>query len=981
MLNPDSVDRQLDEDVSPAGGLTANSSATLLPTRPLDSETEFYSEYPWSLNMLPKFGEMLRYLSRELERLDNIQRDWRCSEVWTNIFLLTGTITNTVDDLLLGDYYDLSKIAASLPVPGLAIRLGNKVLDIPGAVRTQRLRGLRSWRDKWAAVVDDFLTQSFEDGRLIPSVDSRTKGRCLDLLAAGLPSKLLQQRPRIPAYFRSRDFTHFDCIQQGLKFVNAYSELARPVQVAGLRTAGSYLAPLLCALLRSRGYQDVDWVTFRPRKFLGEFEKAKLLRARRKGARVLIVDEPVLSGTTLAKTVSILRGMGFSDGDIVELLPIDPACPDWRDSPYIQAVSKIGAIPLEPAERYKQELLDSAKVEPLLNEYFRNLGYDSAKVVSSPRVEAMNFEWKNRPAEKIDSRLKRVFEVQLCGPSGSEIRYVFAKSVGWGWMGYHAFLAGQQLSGFVPPILGQRDGILYAEWLPQDSEGAVSKLDRGRLVNFLADYVVTRSRSLTFESDPSPALIRDGEHKSFEHLAGILNRAYNSRAIGALQRPRIRQRLSRQITPAPNLTDSRMAAGEWIRFGSQLLKTDFEHHCQGKNETYSTDPAYDLADAILQFGLSQEEAARLVDRYSEETGDEISERRLFFNKLAVGTWSQHKALGGLSGPRQLRHQAELNQQYIDAWNFLVTETVRECGKLCQPRNAIQWQEPIIILDIDGVLDRMVFSFPSTTAAGIRAVSLFHAHGFTVALDTARTLREVKEYCRAYGFAGGVAEYGSVAWDSVSGCARPLISRESLDQIAKVRNALQNMPGIFLNENYEYSLRAFTYQPQRMAPLPPLLAENLIARLNADRLQIHHTGLDTAILAKEVDKGTGLLGLLDLVGMPKAKTVAIGDSEADLPMFHVSSQSFAPSQVSCANLARLFGCQISDNPAQVGLFSIARKIAHPDGRTCDRCQEVDRFWPKEKDLFVELLETADQKRLPILLRSLFKPSALLSLLKK
>jgi len=27
------------------------------------------------------------------------------------------------------------------------------------------------------------------------------------------------------------------------------------------------------------------------------------------------------------------------------------------------------------------------------------------------------------------------------------------KSVGWGWLGYHAFLAGRRLSEFVPPIL------------------------------------------------------------------------------------------------------------------------------------------------------------------------------------------------------------------------------------------------------------------------------------------------------------------------------------------------------------------------------------------------------------------------------------------------------------------------------------------------------------------------------------------------
>ena len=39
------------------------------------------------------------------------------------------------------------------------------------------------------------------------------------------------------------------------------------------------------------------------------------------------------------------------------------------------------------------------------------------------------------------------------------------------WLGYHAFLAGHRLAGFVPPVLGLRDGVLYSEWLPQPPAG------------------------------------------------------------------------------------------------------------------------------------------------------------------------------------------------------------------------------------------------------------------------------------------------------------------------------------------------------------------------------------------------------------------------------------------------------------------------------------------------------------------------------
>jgi len=67
-----------------------------------------------------------------------------------------------------------------------------------------------------------------------------------------------------------------------------------------------------------------------------------------------------------------------------------------------------------------------------------------------------------------------------------ETRYVLAKSVGWGWLGYHAFLAAEALAEFVPPVLGLRQGILYTEWLPQRAGLALG--DRAALVRRAASY-------------------------------------------------------------------------------------------------------------------------------------------------------------------------------------------------------------------------------------------------------------------------------------------------------------------------------------------------------------------------------------------------------------------------------------------------------------------------------------------------------------
>src|SRR5205807_8806137 len=123
---------------------------------------------------------------------------------------------------------------------------------------------------------------------------------------------------------------------------------------------------------------------------------------------------------------------------------------------------------------------------------------------------------------------------------------------------------------------------------------------------------------------------------------------------------------------------------------------------------------------------------------------------------------------------------------------------RFSGGLCHRPDAPRWRSPVAVLDLDGVVDRRVFGFPCTTAAGIEALSLLHAHDHAVVVDTARSVAEVQEYCQSYGFAGGVAEYGSYAWDAVGQRGRALVSPESLRQLDAARQELAQLPGVFLD---------------------------------------------------------------------------------------------------------------------------------------------------------------------------------------
>ena len=951
----------------------AHAGFSSLRVKPVAAEADFYNQYSWALSVFPTIREVLDRLSEQLSKLECIEPGWQKGEVITNIFLLACSVTDTLDDYLAGNAYDFSKVSQAFPSAALGVAILNRLLAEAGRVREVRLARLRAWSEAWRSAVTDFLRNAMV-GEPARDVLVQQCGRLAGLLPPKFPKGMWNARPKLPAFFRSRDFAPFDCLELGRKFVDRFPDGERPVIVLGLRTAGSFLAPLLCSYLRTR-LPAVDWIAVRPKKGLVSWERAELRKAASRRARVLVIDESIHSGQTLASAIVLLRRVGFKDDDIVVLNPAEPAFPDWKDSQVFQCLPKIQTITLEPADRYKQRLLDSHSVDALLREYFSAQGFENARIAYDPKIEALNSGWRTALPERVDVRLKRLYAVQLTNAGGrSEIRYVLAKSVGWGWLGYHAFHAGQALAEFVPPMLGLREGILFTEWLPEGQNTLAAFPARKLVMETLGAYVAARTTKLKFDSNPLPDLGREGRHKGLEMLAAALSQAYGSRVAAAAKRSRIEETLS-QSCDLSVLTDSKMAADEWIAVGSGLVKADFEHHGQGKNELGMTDPAYDLADAIFHFGFSEDEARQLIEKYFIESGDVQAEERLFLNKLLAGLWAQNLAILGLQNPRLASRRQEFHQQYTSAWNFLVCQTVRECGSLCRISDKVSWHRPLVVIDVDGVLDRMVFGFPSTTAAGIKALSLFACHGFTVALNTARTLREVKEYCAAYGLAGGVAEYGAVAWDRLTNRQLSLVDAESMRQLEEAQLALRKIPGVVLNEDYQYSLRAFIYQSGRTMPLPRLIAQDLLAGLKLDRLQAHHTGIDTAITCRETDKGKGLLALLSLARLAATDVTAIGDSEPDLAMFRVAARSFAPANVSCRREAQLLGCHIAKSAYQPGLLEIARRIIHPRGGACRYCRDVESRWLKDKRLFVSLLNAADKKPLSLLLRNWFDPSLL------
>jgi hydroxymethylpyrimidine pyrophosphatase-like HAD family hydrolase len=944
----------------------------------LPAETNFYSAYDWCLDPHLTVGEAIERLAGEIDRLPSTPGGWQTVEVTTNMYLLSCSLLNGIDEYVRGHTLRLPAQLAKTRPGRIALWATEKVTEtLPKQNRTR----VRRWKEEWENGLDGFfvvLARRDSD----PASFAESAQKLSGLLQSQLPSDLLDLRLGVPSAFGRLDLTHFDVLTLGRRFVQQYPDRSHPILLLGLRTAGTYFSALLRSFFKAEGYQQVASLTVQPKKGPSRRERKELARYAKQGFTLAIVDDPPNTGDTIVLAVDIARQAGFDLARIKALVPTHPATRNWANT-----LPDWLVITLEPERWRKHQLLDPKNVENRLAEYFTRQGFSDVRVVGSRRADELNAGLQNGSNRNRGAMLKRIFEVQLWTPQGkNETRYVLAKSVGLGYLGYPAFLAAHRLSDFVPPVLGLRDGILYTEWLPQHSGAGDVRSDREIWIETTAAYVAARTRLLSL---PKRRAAGKAIHENgLVLLAKSFGRAYGRFVLDVPMRSWIQQRLYRLHCPFPTLIDANMGHAKWIEGKFGPLKTGYYGHGLGKTQLNAIDPAYDLAETILSFALSPEEEGRLIRRYIEYSGDTEVGQRLFMNKLLAGLWTMESAQEHLFGVMQTgQRQQELHRRFLGAWDFLIVQTARFCGARCRPSRPGSWRQPLVMLDIDGVLDQRVFGYPCTTAAGMEALSLLATHGYSVALNTARSAAEVKDYCEAYGLAGGVAEHGAYLWDAVAQCGQPLVDQETMVQLDELREQLRRIPGVFLDDRHQYSIRAFMFEmrPRSLllrllnsirsfgvgqgvpTPLPTLVVNHLITTLRLDRLSFHHTMIDTAIVAKDTDKGTGLTALRDRVLGPDAETIAIGDTEADLPMFRAATRSFAPAQISCRRRARLLGCEISRYRYQRGLLDIVRTLlgCGPGGDPIERANESDG-----ETLFLDLLRAADHPNARALVRALF-----------
>lgn len=939
----------------------------------LEDEREFYSCYPWCVNAYPRVGDAIRFLREELKRVGTVFKDWRIREVVTNAYLLACAVADSTDDFILGTRFDFSMAAGMVPLAGLALRPLEKAIGAMSSVRNARLKPARKWRHEWDWVLELFSNLLQESPSAQREGVAKGSARLDSLLSAKIPAELEKQRCRIPAAFRSQDLTHWDQFTLADRLAEELPDKTKPLLILGCRTAGSYFAPLIQSRLKRAGFQDVDCVTIRPKRGLSVRERSKLARIAGKSGIAVIVDEPINTGSTLLKTVSLLRKSGIEGRNVMVLAPVHASRRDWNSGPEMAALSKMKVITLEPEQWYKHQFLTLEGVDAALRGYFARNGMT---IDSIEEASELNAELAAVSELKFHNRLKKVYKVvATTGEGAIQSRYIFAKSVGWGWLSYHAFLCGDRMPEQVQPVLGLRDGVLFTEWLPQARSEALAP----EISTRVAEYVAARTHHLRLCEDPTPDLAAQGEHKGMSELAGILSKAYGWKGASVLKRGRILEELRSQVCPVPTLIDGKMRPREWIGTNASIRKADFEHHGQGKTELSVTDPAYDLAETVLQWKLAADQEQALLKKYVELSGDSGVHTRLVLYKLLAGSWAMDRALDNLNDPRLRHRHAEFNRDYTGAFDFLTEQIARHCAGFCASPRELRWAGPLLVLDVDGVLDKQIFGFPSTTASGVLAMSMLHGHGISVMLNSARSMRQLKLYCEAFGCVGGVAEYGSLIWDRLSGQQRVLVGDAALEQLSQLKQALGTIPGVFVNEDYQCLIKAYIYDRGVTVPLPAAIIKGLMARLNTHLLELHQTYTDSTIVAKEINKGRGLTELLALSGQTEIETIAVGDSAPDLAMFRVATRSFGPNNISCRRAAEALGCRVASKAYQPGLLEIVHRIVHggKEAKSCAACREATPALYSQKDLFSRLLVLADQSRLSLTLKAMLDPLAVLT----
>ncbi len=202
------------------------------------------------------------------------------------------------------------------------------------------------------------------------------------------------------------------------------------------------------------------------------------------------------------------------------------------------------------------------------------------------------------------------------------------------------------------------------------------------------------------------------------------------------------------------------------------------------------------------------------------------------------------------------------------------------------------------------------------------------------------------------------------WDAVEQKTHVLVPPEALEELAVLREALGNIPGIFVNPFYHHSIRAYIFNMQGTRPVPDAAIGRLFRSLGIKHLTARKSDIDTAILARTVDKGKALLRLREMKGVIDGDIAAIGDTDADLPQLLCADRGFlvGNSSADLKRTARKFGITVLGSNYQTGLLDAVNIFLHRGSSNCDACKAVLKKSDANSNILWDILCIADRSPL-------------------
>jgi hydroxymethylpyrimidine pyrophosphatase-like HAD family hydrolase/orotate phosphoribosyltransferase len=878
-------------------------------------EQDFYARYAWCLNPLQPLDQLLARLGEELDWYPALEMEWEQEEARINIYLLTCAISCTVADSMSPRLPSFKKIAARWPRAGFALGIAGATLmageRLYGSVVN---RDVWQWQREWNRCVElacEILLHQLGADTLetvqLTEISHRLEGT--------FPERLRSRRMQLPSGFRAQDLTHHDVIALADAFDRSHDDREGELAIVGARTAGAYFAPLIHARLRQRGWKS-SWTSVRPKNGLGHWEEKKLRAMTNQAARVLIVDDHPDTGETIHLMVDLVEDCGIERSKITVVVPSHEAQLDAAalTGGYVD----VELVTIAAEDSYKHQLLAGETLRPMLEKLLSG-EYPGARVIDDEPTEAVNRRLAAHLYDDFQVHLKRVYALRVPG-EGGRIHRVLVKSVGWGWLSYHAYLAGTRLHEFVPKAYGLREGMLFSQWI---EESPLPAQPEGELAERLAAYMAARVKLLSLAESPGVGQMAPGVNGGYT-LVKVLRGVYPP-YLRWLKMRALWNRLKAYGTPQPTFIDGNLGAKEWLSDGKKPLKIDYEHHGFGNPAPNIVDAAYDLALATLQLDLSPEAQRCLLEEFVRLTGDDAVGERVVLHALGCGRLTAELACNNLMRARTEEGRRLHEAVHIEACNFLTYTMVKFCAEQFGQPQPKDWTSRLFFMDIDGVFDRSCFSLPHTTQSGMAALATLNRHGYSVVLNTGRPVGHVRQYCSGYALTGGIAEYGCVFVDQINQRETLLVDEASCEKLAWLRERLAAESGVFLDQTYEVAIRAYRIENGHAVGLSEAFIHEVLKEF--PQLTFISSPVDTYFFPVEAGKGSATARVMELRSVSRKACASIGDTENDLEMLGNVANAYVPANASKAmrRQARERGYSLMSAPYQRGLLQAAQEL--------------------------------------------------------